>query len=117
MFIDTTGTEGGRSKIRLVGGRNLTEGRVEIKHNGIWGTICDDYWDINDANVVCRQLNFAGAYEAVRYAGFGIGTGPIWLDDVVCYGSEIDITECIFAGWNNSDCVHYEDAGVRCYGK
>ena len=115
-FTDTTVSEID-IKIRLVGGRNSSEGRVEIQYNGIWGTICDDYWDIHDADVVCRQLNYEGAYEAVRYAGFGVGDGPVWLADVTCYGSEANITECIYSGWNSSDCNHREDAGVRCYGK
>ena len=107
-------TEG---KIRLVGGRNSSEGRVEILHNGVWGTVCDDYWSLADADVVCRQLNYDHALEAVRYAGFGTGDGPIWLDDVDCYGSEAFLTECPFVGWNSSNCIHHEDAGVRCYGK
>ena len=61
-----------RLAIRLVGGSNDHEGRVEILVDGEWGTICDDGWDQPDAEVVCRQLGFLpyGA-EAVSYARFG----------------------------------------------
>lgn len=46
---------------------------MEIFHNGAWGTVCDDSWDMNEAQVVCRQLRFPGAREALQSAAFGNG--------------------------------------------
>ena len=87
---------------------------MEIIYGGRWGTVCDDNWDLRDANVVCRSLGFLGATEVVLRAGFGQGTGPIFLDDVGCFGSEEKILECPNRGLGVHDCGHSEDAGVRC---
>lgn len=100
--------------MRLVGGAVSYEGRVEIFWNGIWGTICDDFWDLLDAHVVCRQLGFEGARESLHSAAYGQGTGEIWLDDVRCSGNETAIFHCRHKGWRLSNCGHWEDASVRC---
>ena len=91
-----------------------SKGRVEVFYNGIWGTVCDDYWDLKDANVVCRQLGFPGAVAADISAAFGAGKGQIWMDKVQCTGEESSLIECRNSGWGINNCNHDEDAGVMC---
>ena len=57
-MILTTCTVCPPGNIRLVGGSVQDEGRVELCQNNAWGTICDDGFDENDANVICRQLGY-----------------------------------------------------------
>ena len=104
------------SALRLVGGSRSSEGRVEVFYDNQWGTVCDDYWDINDARVVCHQLGYPGAISAPTSARFGAGSGRIWLDDVNCQGDETSIVYCGHRGWGINNCGHYEDASVVCYG-
>ena len=102
--------------VRLVGGSCNSNGRVEIYHDGEWGTVCDDGWDISDANVVCKSLGLSNAtWGGVRRgAHFGEGSGKIWLDDVACTGEESNLEDCGHIGWESHNCGHGEDAGVEC---
>ena len=103
----------GSSNRRLAGG-GYYYGRVEVYHNGTWGTVCDDYWDINDAHVVCRQLGFSSAAYQYHGAHYGQGSGRIWLDDLKCHGGEASLSSCPHRGWESHDCRHHEDASVNC---
>ncbi|XP_034564501.1 deleted in malignant brain tumors 1 protein-like [Notolabrus celidotus] len=101
--------------IRLAGSRSTRcSGRVEIYHDQTWGTVCDDSWDLNDANLVCRQLGCGTALSAPRWAHFGAGSGPIWLDDVACSREESSFSDCGHGGFGQHDCDHSDDAGVVC---
>ncbi|XP_060758425.1 deleted in malignant brain tumors 1 protein-like [Neoarius graeffei] len=101
---------------RLAGGSHSCSGRVEVYYNSQWGTVCDDDWDMNDARVVCRQFGCGDAVTAHQSAHFGQGSGPIWLDNVQCSGSESSITQCPHNGFGSHNCGHGEDAGVTCSG-
>ena len=98
------------------GGRGILaqRGRVEVFHNGVWRTVCDDDWDLTDANVVCRQLGFQEAVAAKTSAHYGMAKGKIWMDNVRCTGNESLLTECPRHNWGKHNCGHGEDAGVIC---
>ncbi|KAG7313958.1 hypothetical protein KOW79_022454 [Hemibagrus wyckioides] len=100
--------------VRLAGGATTYEGRVEVYHAGQWGTVCDDQWDNNDAEVVCRQLGLGGTAKAWVGAYFGAGVGHVLLDEVSCTGNELSIDQCPKTAWGEHNCDHSEDAGVSC---
>lgn len=100
--------------MRVRGGEDRCSGRVELWRAGSWGTVCDDSWDLADAEVVCRQLGCGRAVGAPAGAAFGPGSGPVWLDEVGCSGGEASLWACPAEPWGRTDCGHKEDAGVRC---
>ncbi|KAJ0068225.1 hypothetical protein NL108_017694 [Boleophthalmus pectinirostris] len=105
---------GGDASIRLVNGSDHCSGRVEILYKGKWGTVCDDDWDILDAQVVCRASKCGSAIMALPGSYFGDGAGNIWLDDVECLGNETSLLHCRHPDLGNNNCGHREDAGVMC---
>ncbi|XP_015263061.1 PREDICTED: lysyl oxidase homolog 2 [Gekko japonicus] len=99
--------------VRLKGGAKTGEGRVEVLKNREWGTICHDQWSLVAASVVCRELGFGSAQEAISGARLGQGLGLIHLNEVECLGYEKSITDCKFTT-DTQRCSHEEDASVRC---
>ncbi|XP_054059897.1 lysyl oxidase homolog 3 isoform X4 [Rissa tridactyla] len=104
----------GQPRIRLKGGAKVGEGRVEVLKSSEWGTICDDRWNLLSASVVCRELGFGSAKEALTGARMGQGTGPIHINEVQCLGTEKSLWSCPFKNITQEDCKHTEDAAVRC---
>ncbi|KAL0978191.1 hypothetical protein UPYG_G00167270 [Umbra pygmaea] len=100
--------------VRLRGGAHIGEGRVEVLKNAEWGTVCDDSWDLKAATVVCRELGFGSAKEALVGGKLGQGIGPVHMNEVQCSGFEKSLTDCHF-NRNALGCSHEEDAGVRCH--
>ena len=81
--------------------------------------MCDDSWTMGDALVVCRQLNYLGNGDpvAVHSSPFGVGSGPIFLDDLLCEGSEMNLLNCRAQEIGVHDCTSLESAAVYCPGK
>lgn len=89
-------------------------GRLEVYHNGSWGTVCDDGWNIKNSHVACRQLGYLNAVASYRLDYSDYGTGKIWLDDVRCDSTESSLFSCKHNGWGIHDCGHYEDVVILC---
>uniref|UniRef100_A0A8C1S701 Si:ch211-161n3.4 n=1 Tax=Cyprinus carpio TaxID=7962 RepID=A0A8C1S701_CYPCA len=94
--------------LRLSGGKGRCSGRLEVYHNAVWGSVCDDQWDISDAQVVCRQLGCGAALRADGNSVFGAGEGVVWMNRVECRGNEIHLWDCPLSLKNHTDCSHKE---------
>ena len=109
--------------IRLVGGRNEYEGRIEVQYQGQWGTVCDDSFGFEDAHVACRMMGLGRAIGYCSSNGdicssngrsFTAGSGEIWLDSLGCDGDESSLFDCSHDGVGQDNCGHTEDMGVVC---
>ncbi|XP_056604999.1 scavenger receptor cysteine-rich type 1 protein M130-like [Triplophysa dalaica] len=106
FFMSTIITLSTAGSVRLVGGSSPCNGRVEVFHDGQWGTVCDDGWNIDAATVVCKELGCGKPVRAVGLAHFGEGSGQIWLDEVKCDRSDSTLKNCGSSGWGVSNCKH-----------
>jgi deleted-in-malignant-brain-tumors protein 1 len=105
--------------VRLVGGATHNEGNVQMCYSNAWGSVCDDYWDTRDTNVVCRQLGFKPSDSIpYRYNYFGVANSPPFVHGMFnCLGSELSLITCSIHSYYYSflyRCYDYEIAGVKC---
>ena len=101
--------------IKLSGADSPSAGRVNVFHNGRWGRVCQNGWGLADAQVVCRQLKFQGAIQAINSSSSPFGSGYLlaWMDNVACNGTEQMLTACKNVT-TSMTCVG--DAAVVCNG-
>ena len=126
-------------ELRLEGGPSTTEGRLEVFHDGEWGTVCGDQFDeqVDDPRTLHdrRRISNLAPQKACQFMGYATGeviprgsismapsAQQIWLDDVRCLdnrphwtGSEpTKLHHCYHAGWGLNNCTHDEDVHLRC---
>ena len=101
------------TEVRLSSG---SKGRLEVKYNGTWGSVCSEGWDQNDAKVVCRQLGYS-TVDIVKYTGNKKGPEKIWISGAQCKGTELSIGECFMEKlWGENTCEHRSDVFMQCSG-
>ncbi|XP_045490332.1 lysyl oxidase homolog 2B [Pieris rapae] len=90
------------ASLRLVGGRNSFEGRVEIYYNNVWGSICPDGWTLYEASAICHHLALGYAEQALQTDYFG--SSRIILSGVQCEGNETNLFSCKHRQFGNVMC-------------
>ncbi|WAR27354.1 MLP-like protein [Mya arenaria] len=98
--------------VRLSGGQSKMEGRVEIKSMDIWGTICKDGFGMKEAHVICNMIGFPPAQAVYLNGEYSGGTGPVFVDDLLCGSSDTHINNCSYVTYD--DCSHFQDVAVKC---
>ena len=86
---------------------------MEVLRNGEWGALCDYRWDLNDAQVVCKELGFGNAIFATQGA-FYERDGSAWLGNLQCVGTEWTIGNCSHSGWTRPYYGYCRNANVKC---
>ena len=87
---------------------------MEVYHDGEWGTVCDDGWNLNDAQIVCSELGLGRAIYVRGNGFYGQGSGLILSGNLYCYGYQQTIEHCVIKSHRSFICDHEQDAGVKC---
>lgn len=105
-------------RITLAGGRDSTEGLLQVEYQGRKGAVCGDGWSMSAAAVACRQLGYTAALRTSSGEEFGGSPGYMWMSYVTCNGSEEKLQECTHSGLDDfsKSCTHPIGVGVVCGG-
>ena len=93
-------------------------GKLEIYHDGVWGSVCSVGWNDRDSATACRQLgfNFVPGKNRTKLVvrGTAVTNGTVWMSNVLCSGAENRLQDCDFSGWGSTDCVPDEVVVLQC---
>ncbi|XP_071947874.1 carboxypeptidase D-like [Antedon mediterranea] len=119
VFLEISFARG--NTIRLKGGRIPREGRLEVYHDGQWGTVCKKQFSTVTAASICRQLGYPGVYQMLskqKQARRGMRTNvpeKVWLGELSCDLTDETIDDCSHDVWGKTDCKHSYDVGLLCF--
>ncbi|KAL7376404.1 hypothetical protein ABVT39_007413 [Epinephelus coioides] len=99
--------------VRLVNGTSLCSGRLEVKSNQRWSSVCEADFDQQDAEVVCRELG-CGAPSVLQGALYGEVEAPMWTKEFQCGGHESALLDCRSSGSDRNTCSPGKAVGLTC---
>ena len=101
--------------VRLVNGTGLCSGRVEVKSDQSWVSVCEGDFDQQDAEVVCRELG-CGAPSVLQGALYGEVKAPMWTKEFQCEGNESFLLDCRTSDSTRNTCSPDKTVGLTCSG-
>uniref|UniRef100_A0A669EFL6 SRCR domain-containing protein n=1 Tax=Oreochromis niloticus TaxID=8128 RepID=A0A669EFL6_ORENI len=99
--------------VRLLNGSSLCSGRLQVKSNQRWSSVCEDDFDLQDAEVICRELG-CGPPLHLQGALYGEVEAPVWSREFQCGGHESALLDCRSSGSVRSSCSPGKAAGLTC---
>ncbi|XP_045890994.1 scavenger receptor cysteine-rich type 1 protein M130-like [Micropterus dolomieu] len=99
--------------VRLLDGTSLCSGRLEVKSNQRWSSVCEADFDQQDAEVVCRELG-CGAPTVLQGVLYGEVEAPMWTKEFQCGGHESALLDCRSSGSARNTCSPGKAVGLTC---
>ncbi|XP_041826618.1 scavenger receptor cysteine-rich type 1 protein M130-like [Melanotaenia boesemani] len=99
--------------VRLLNGSSLCSGRLEVKSDQTWSSVCEADFDQQDAEVVCRELG-CGPPSVLQGALYGEGEAPMWTKEFQCGGHESALLDCRSSDSDRNTCSSGRAAGLTC---